>query len=89
MGALVDDLVLDSGEPIEDDGSGSTLDVVDGCLCKGDADGERHGELRNGVENGGHFEGYSYGVAGCVSWYTEPLGAMIDVMRLVLFGGSR
>lgn len=37
--ALVDDLLLDSAEPVEDDGPRATLDVVNRRLQQADADG--------------------------------------------------
>lgn len=56
MCALVDDLVLNTSEPVEDDGSSSTLHIVHGHGGQLDADGERHGQLVNGVECGSHLE---------------------------------
>ena len=56
MCALVHDLVLDSGESVEDDGSGSALDIVDGLLRNGESNGKRHSQLVDSVECGSHFE---------------------------------
>lgn len=54
MGALVDDLLLHSGQTVEDDGACATLDIVDGRLCdrKGDRAGDDPAEYR--AREGGH-----------------------------------
>lgn len=55
--ALVDHGFLDSGEPVKDDGAGSTLDVVDGGLHDRGADGGGD----DPAEQGGGYCGH-----GCV-----------------------
>ena len=42
MCALVDDVFLDSGQTVEDDGAGSAFDVVEGALHHAGADGSRN-----------------------------------------------
>lgn len=39
MCALVGDLLLHSGQAVEDDGACATFDIVDGRLCEGEGDG--------------------------------------------------
>ena len=40
VGALIGDLVLDTGQTVEDDGAGSAFDVVERCLEERGADGQ-------------------------------------------------
>ena len=54
MCPLVDDVVFDSGKPIEDHGSGSAFDVVERGLGEGDADGDGDGVAVDGAEGVGH-----------------------------------
>jgi hypothetical protein len=42
MCAFVDDVFLDSGQTVEDDGAGSAFDVVEGALHDTCADGGRN-----------------------------------------------
>lgn len=57
MCSLVDDLIPHSGQPIEDDGSGSTLHIIDRGLRKRDSHREGDGELVDGVECLSHLGG--------------------------------
>lgn len=57
MCSLVDDLILHSGHPIEDDRSGSTLNIVDRRLRERDSHREGDGELVDGVECLSHLGG--------------------------------
>lgn len=50
-------LVADSRHTVEDDGAGSTLDIVDGGLDETEADGGRDGGAGDEVEGGGHVGG--------------------------------
>jgi hypothetical protein len=62
VGALVDDLLLHSGQAVEDDGSAAALDVVDGRLQQGPADGRWHGGAVEEGQVGGHFSGVGLSV---------------------------
>lgn len=57
MGALVDDLLLHTGDTVEDDGAGSTTDIVDGGVEEGHAEGDGHGRPVDVVERIGHDDG--------------------------------
>lgn len=55
--ALVDDLLLHSGQPVEDDRPAAAFDVVEARLQDADADRRRDGgAVYEGHTVGGHFE---------------------------------
>lgn len=56
MGAFVDDILLDSRETIEDDGTRSTPDIVDGVLGE-DESNSRGDSQAEGVAEVGHYTG--------------------------------
>lgn len=52
--ALVDDLLLHTGHPVEDDGARSTFHIVQGSLREADGDGAGDGPAENGLRNSSH-----------------------------------
>lgn len=56
VGALIDDVLAHSGQPVEDDSAGATLHIIHSSLGDGCADGEWHGPLVDGLESVGHGE---------------------------------
>jgi len=52
--ALVDDLLSNTGHSVEDDGACAALDVVDGGLHDGGADGRGNDPAEEGGGQGGH-----------------------------------
>jgi len=64
MCAFVNDCVLDSGVPIENDSSRSTFHIVDGCLNECSSDCEGNGCSVNAFEKVGHFDIFVYSESG-------------------------
>ena len=57
MCPFVDDGFFDSRETVEDYGAGAALDVVDGGLGEGEADGSGDGVAGDGPKGVGHGDG--------------------------------
>ena len=54
MCALCDNLLLHSGQAVEDDGACATLDIVDGRLCDREGDGAGNDPAEYRAREGGH-----------------------------------
>lgn len=56
MSALIHNRIFDTGETVEDNRTSASLDVVDGSLSKGEANGDGNGIFGDCAEDVGHIE---------------------------------
>lgn len=93
MRALIHNLLLYTRQPVEDDGSSATLNIVDGGLGERSSDGERDGVFVQRLENLSHLEGwYLYYELGIVRFEMElQFWSCVEALNgcLYIFGTSR